>query len=104
MRLLRRLHEQHRINRIDLQGLPVAMLNDSSVVIVNASDYIHDSQELRDAIAAFRRVRPNDPGIFVTAGKVSMRAKKTLADFELQVIESGNTSLVERVASQPELR
>lgn len=76
MRLLRRLHEQHGINRIDLQGLPVAMLNDSSLVIVNASDYIHDSQELRDAIAAFRRVRPNDPGIFVTAGKVSILRKE----------------------------
>ncbi len=104
IRLLRRLHEQHGISSIDLQGLPVAMLNDSSVVIVNAADYIHDSQDLRNAIAAFRRVRPNDPGIFITSGKVSMRAKKTLTDFDLQVIESGNRSLVERVAGQPTLR
>jgi hypothetical protein len=104
MRLLRRLNERHGISRIDLQGLPVAMLQDRSVVIVNAADYIHDSQELRDAIATFRRARPNDPAIFVTAGVVSSRARKTLTDFDLQVIESGNTSLVERISRQPERR
>ena len=101
MQLLRRLHERHGISRIELQGLPVALLNDGSVVIVNAADYIHDTQELRDAIASFRRGRPNDPAIFVTAGLVSARARKTLDDFGLQAIESGNTTLVERLSRQP---
>ncbi len=98
MQILRRLHEQHGVTQIDLQGLPVALLQDGTVVIVNASDYIYDSQELHDAIAAFRRARPNDPGIFITAGKVSPRAKKTLNGFNLQVAESGNTTLVETVS------
>ena len=101
LQLLRRLHERHGISRIELQGLPVALLNDRGVVIVNAADYIHDTQELRDAIAAFRRGRPNDPAIFVTAGLVSPRARKTLDDFGLQAIESGNTTLVERLSRQP---
>ena len=101
MELLRRLHERDGINRIDIQGLPVAMLRDNSVVIVNAADYIHDTQELRDAIAAFRHARPNDPGIFVTAGRISPRAKEMLSDFDLQVIESGQTTLIERVSRQP---
>ena len=102
MRLLRRLNERHGITRIDLQGLPVAMLRNGSVVIVNAADYIHDSQDLRGAIAAFRRVRPNDPGIFLTAGRVSPRAHRTLSDFDLHVFESGNTALVERISRVPE--
>ncbi|SMP73843.1 hypothetical protein SAMN06265222_11723 [Neorhodopirellula lusitana] len=100
LRLIRRLHEQHGVISIDLQGLPVVMLRDSSVVIVNASDYIFDSQDMRDAMASFRRTRPNDPAIFITAGKVSEDAKVMLANFDVQVVESGNTTMVERIATQ----
>ena len=100
LRLISRLHREHGVNSVDLQGLPVVMMSDNTVVIVNASDYIHDTQSLRDAITAFRKLRPNDQVVFITAGKVSMRAKRTLSDFEIQVVESGNTSMVERVSSK----
>jgi len=101
MRLLRSLHERHGINRIELQGLPIALLNDRRVFIVNAADYIHATQEFRDAVASFRRARPNDPGIFLTAGIVSESARQTLDDHGLKLLESGSTSLVERVSRQP---
>lgn len=35
------------------------MLENGNFVIVNAADYMHDTQELRYAIAAFRDARPN---------------------------------------------
>ncbi len=104
MQLLRSLHQRYGILRIDLQGLPVAILQNNEVVIVNAADLIHDTQDLRDAISAFRRARPNDPAIFLTAGNVSPRAQTTLADFGLQTIESGQITTVERISRQPDRR
>ena len=100
IRLISRLDEQHGVSSIDLQGLPVVMLNDGSVVIVNASDYIYDSQEMRDAIAGFRKTRPNDPVIFITSGLISANAKVMLSNYDIQAVESGNTSMIQRVATQ----
>ena len=99
MQMLRKLHEQKTIRRLDLQGLPIALLRDNSIVIINASDYIHDTNDLRDGLAAFRRARPNDPAVFVTAGRVSKRAQNTLAGFNLNVTESGQSSVVDRKSS-----
>ncbi len=104
MQMIRSLHERHGIARIDLQGLPVAMLQNGSTVIVNASDYTHDTQDFRAAISAFRRVRPNDPAIFLTAGVVSQRTRAALDGFYIQVVESGNTTLVEHVSRQSDRR
>jgi len=99
LKLLRQLHEGYGINRIDLQGLPVAMLKNNSTVIVNAADYIHDSQELRDAMASFRRVRPNDATTFITAGKVSAQARNTFARQDILLSESGQTRLAQKSES-----
>lgn len=104
MQLLRTLHQQDGIARIDLQGLPVAILPNGNVVVVNASDFVHDTQDLRDAISGFRRARPNDPAVFMTSGHVSPRAQRTLTDFGLQTVESGHAVLAERATRQPDRR
>jgi len=104
MQMLKKIHEQQGILRIDLQGLPVAMLRDRSLVIVNAEDYIHDSNDLRDGIDAFRRARPNDPAVLVAAGRVSARAKETLAGFSLGVTQSGQPAIVDRNSDTPNRR
>lgn len=101
IRLLHELHDRHGIAQINTQGLPIAVLSDGRVVIINASDYIHDTQEWRDAITAFRRSRPNDPTALLTAGRVSPRAKEALTQHGVHVIESGRVDLTPRISRQP---
>jgi hypothetical protein len=70
-------------------------------VIVNAADYIPNTQEVQDAVLAFRRSRPNDPVWFITAGRISDQAKNTFDSSRIAVIEEGRADLLGAVASRP---
>jgi hypothetical protein len=87
------IREQKPIRRPEFVGLPLAVLDNGTHVLVCTYDYVTNTQEVGDGVAAYRASNPNVPTVFVTAGRVSPAARKTLEFARFRIVEEGTPSL-----------
>lgn len=73
--------------RYEYQGLPVAVLNDSTNLIVTSADYINASPELDEMLAAYRKTTPDKPTIFYTSGRVAPDTRASFHSAGVQLLQ-----------------
>jgi hypothetical protein len=88
--MLAELHARRPIARLDLIGLPVAVLRDGQCVCVCAADYLTNTREMQDLIGTFRKAYPKASATFVVVGRASAAAKQSFAAAGITVAENGS--------------
>jgi hypothetical protein len=88
--MLAELHARRPIARLDLVGLPVAVLRDGQCVCVSAADYLTNTLEVRNLIASFRQTYPRATAIFAVVGLASPQAKRSFASAGITLAENGS--------------
>jgi hypothetical protein len=83
------LRQRKPIQHLELPGLPLAVLNDGTHVIVCPYDYVTNTQELRDGVSAYRKANPNVTTILLTNGRVSSAARRTIESAHISIVEEG---------------
>ncbi|UCG12516.1 MAG: hypothetical protein JSU72_18835 [Deltaproteobacteria bacterium] len=87
------LREQKPIRRLEFVGLPLAVLNDGTHVVVCPYDYLTNTQELGNGVAVYRTSNPNVTTVLLTAGRASPAAQKTLELVRFWIVEKGTPRL-----------
>ena len=75
--------------RLEFVGLQLAVLSNGTHVIVCPYDYVTNTRELADGVAAYRASNPGVTTVFVAADRVSPDARKTLESARIHVVEGG---------------
>ena len=88
-RMLEDLHQKRSIVSLDFRKVPEAILPDGTRVVLSSEDYIHNTEEVREGVAAYRAKHSAVPVIFGTAGRLSPSARRTLESADIQVFENG---------------
>ena len=78
MRLLASLHSQTPVQSLTESGLPIAWLEDGSIVGIFSSDYLTNSQAVQNVASKFRKANPQRSIALLSTGWVSPDAQKTL--------------------------
>jgi len=87
LKMLNELNQRDPVEEIQNLGLPLARTKSGGLVIISAADYITNTPEVMEAIAAHRRDHPNTPTTFFVAGRVSPLAKQSFAAAKIEVLE-----------------
>jgi len=88
-KMLLDIQERKPIRRLEFVGLPLAVLDDGTHVVVCPYDYVNNTHELLEGVRAYRGSNPNVITVFVSADRVSPAARKTLESANFTVIEGG---------------
>ncbi len=88
-KMLADIQKRKPIRRLELVGLPLAVLGDAVHVLVCPYDYVNNTRELADGVSAYRASNPNVIAVFVSADRVSPAARKTLESANITVVEGG---------------
>jgi hypothetical protein len=88
-RMLVDLRQRRAIQHLELPGLPLAVLNDGTHVVVCPYDYVTDTQELRNGVSAYRQANPDVATVLMTAGDVSPAARRTIKSARISIVEEG---------------
>ena len=86
------IRERKPIRRLEFVGLPLAMLNNGTHVVVCPYDYLTNTLELGDGVDAYRASNPNVTTVLVTAGRVSPAARKTIESARIKIVEEGTAN------------
>jgi hypothetical protein len=92
-RMLVDLRQRKPIERLELPGLPMAVLNDGTNVIICPYDYVTNTRELHDGVSAYRQANPDVVTILLIAGQVSPAARKTIEAVSVSIVEEGTSAL-----------
>lgn len=88
-RMLADIHQKRPIRKLEFVGLSLAQLEDGTQVLVCPYDYLTDTRELADWVNGHRMSNPNGTAVFVTAGRVSPPARKTIEGAGIRIVEEG---------------
>ena len=77
-KMLTDIHKKKPILNLDFVGLPVAVLNDGTHAFVCSYDYLTNTQELIDGVAAYRMSKPTVETVLIMSGGVSAAASRTM--------------------------
>jgi len=83
------IHKRNPIVRLEFVGLPLAVMDDKTRVIVCPYDYVTNTQELADGVSAYRGKNPDVNTVFVSADRVSNAARKTIESAGIAVVAGG---------------
>jgi hypothetical protein len=87
--MLADIHKKRPIRKLEFVGLSRAQLTDETQVLVCPYDYLTNTQELAGWVNGHRMSNPNVPAVFVTAGRVSPLARKTIEGAGIRIVEEG---------------
>ena len=88
-KMLLDIQKRKPIRRLEFVGLPLAVLDDGTHVVVCPYDYVNNTRELLEGVRAYRGSNPKVGTVFVSADRVSPAARKTLESANFTVIEGG---------------
>ena len=83
------IRERKPIRRLEFVGLPLAVLNNGTHVAVCPYDHVTNTLEVGDGLNAYRSSNPNVTTVFLTAGRVSPAARKTIESARIRIAEEG---------------
>jgi hypothetical protein len=92
-RMLVDLRQRKPIQHLELPGLPLAVLDDGTHVVVCPYDYVTDTQELRNGVSAYRQANPNVATVLLVAGRVSPAARRTIESVRVSIVEEETSDL-----------
>ena len=82
------LHRRDPIEKLIDVGLVGAVLKRGEIIVAVTADYVHNSKEIADGVADFRKAYPDAPAVFVVSGRVSAAARKTFEAAKVRVNEN----------------
>jgi hypothetical protein len=91
-KMLAGIRERKPIRKLEFVGLSLAQLNDGTRVLVSPYDYVTNSRELADCVNGYRKSNPDVTTVFVTAGRVSPLARKTIERVRIRIVEEGTNN------------
>ena len=83
------IRERKPIRQLKFVGLPMAVLDNGTYVLVCPYDYVTNTQEVVDSVGEYRSSNPNVTTVLVTAGRVSPAARKTIESAGIRIVEEG---------------
>lgn len=88
-KMLLDIRERKPLRRMEFVGLPMAVTQDGTHVVVCPYDYVTNTDELVDGVRAYRASNPQVPTVFISADRVSPAARSTLESAKVSVVEGG---------------
>jgi hypothetical protein len=85
------LRKEKPIRRLEHVGLPLAILDNGTHVVVCPYDYVTNTQELSDGVNAYRSSNPNVATVFLSAGHFSPAARRTAEAARVRIVETETT-------------
>ncbi|OHB62548.1 MAG: hypothetical protein A2168_06805 [Planctomycetes bacterium RBG_13_50_24] len=83
------IRERKPIRQLKFIGLPLAVLDNGTYVLVCPYDYVTNTREVVDSVGEYRSSNPNVTTVLVTAGRVSPAARKTMESAGIRIVEEG---------------
>jgi len=77
------------IRQLKFIGLPLAVLDNGTYVLVCPYDYVTNTREVVDSLGEYRASNPNVTTVLITAGRVSPAARKTIESGDISIVEEG---------------
>jgi hypothetical protein len=77
------------IRQLKFIGLPLAVLDNGTHVLVCPYDYVTNTREVVDNVGEYRASNPNVTTVLVTAGRVSPAARNTIESADISIVEEG---------------
>ena len=87
--MLADIREKRPIRKLEFVGLSLAQLEDGTQVLVCPYDYLTNTRELADWVNGYRMSNLNVAAVFVTAGRVSPLARRTIEGARIRIVEEG---------------
>jgi hypothetical protein len=83
------IRERKPIRQLKFIGLPLAVLDNGTYVLVCPYDYVTNTREVVDSVGEYRASNPNVTTVLVTDGRVSPAARKTIESAGIRIVEEG---------------
>lgn len=83
------IRQRKPVRQLKFVGLPLAVLENGTHVLVSPYDYVTNTREVIDSVDEYRASNPNVTTVLLTAGRVSPAASKTIESAGISIVEEG---------------